>query len=142
MNSHHSLPILPFITHLNGRFVRLESFEMAKHLDAICHIGLAEETAERYRYLPMYAPKTREEVRENMGKMVEVKRYMYIIFDQQTNDPVGYLVLLNARIEDAAIEIGIYFMSCLSRTPGGTEALYLLMKHVFDGLGYKRYAIF
>lgn len=131
-------PSLPFLTQLNGHFTRLEFFEMDKHQDAMCHIALAEETIARYRFLPMHAPKTREEIKENMERYPELKKYMYIIFDQRNDEPVGYLVLLNARQKDAAIEVGIYFMSCLSRKVGGTEALFLLMKHVFDELGYKR----
>ncbi len=40
---------------------------------------------------------------------------------------------------DAAIEIGsIWFSPGLQRTRAATEAIFLLMQHAFDDLGYKR----
>jgi len=40
---------------------------------------------------------------------------------------------------DAAIEIGsIWFSSRLQRTRAATEAVFLLMRHAFDDLGYRR----
>jgi hypothetical protein len=41
--------------------------------------------------------------------------------------------------EHGAVEIGhIWFGSTLKRTPAATEAIYLLARHVFDDLGYRR----
>jgi RimJ/RimL family protein N-acetyltransferase len=38
------------------------------------------------------------------------------------------------------IEVGsILFAPALQRTPGATESMYLMAKHAFDDLGYRRY---
>jgi RimJ/RimL family protein N-acetyltransferase len=69
---------------------------------------------------------------------------------QSSNDPVFYAVVVNGRPlgivsylritpEHGVIEIGhIWFGTPLQRTPAATEAVYLLARHVFDDLGYRR----
>ena len=42
--------------------------------------------------------------------------------------------------EHGSIEVGhINYSPLLQNTAGGTEAMYLMMKNVFDQLGYRRY---
>jgi RimJ/RimL family protein N-acetyltransferase len=53
--------------------------------------------------------------------------------------PAGMASYLRITPEHGAIEIGhIWFGSTLKRTPAATEAIYLLARHVFDDLGYRR----
>jgi RimJ/RimL family protein N-acetyltransferase len=47
---------------------------------------------------------------------------------------------LRMRLDVGAIEVGaILFGPDLARTRGATEAMYLMARHVFDDLGYRRY---
>jgi RimJ/RimL family protein N-acetyltransferase len=42
--------------------------------------------------------------------------------------------------EHRVIEVGnIFYTPMLARSAGGTEAMYLMAKHVFEDLGYRRY---
>jgi RimJ/RimL family protein N-acetyltransferase len=51
----------------------------------------------------------------------------------------GWLSLCDVYPADAAIEIGsIWFSPRLQRTRAATEAIFLLMRHAFDDLGYRR----
>jgi RimJ/RimL family protein N-acetyltransferase len=51
----------------------------------------------------------------------------------------GWLSLCDIYPADAAIEIGsIWFSPGLQRTRAATEAVFLLMRHAFDDLGYRR----
>jgi RimJ/RimL family protein N-acetyltransferase len=53
--------------------------------------------------------------------------------------PRGMASYLRITPEHGAIEIGhIWFGAGLKRTPAATEAIYLLARHVFDELGYRR----
>jgi RimJ/RimL family protein N-acetyltransferase len=53
--------------------------------------------------------------------------------------PLGLAAYLRITPEFGAIEIGhIWFGVPLQRTTGATEAIYLLMRHAFDDLGYRR----
>ncbi|WP_417206388.1 GNAT family N-acetyltransferase [Antarctobacter sp.] len=54
--------------------------------------------------------------------------------------PVGFLSLLRITPQAASIEVGfIHFSPALQGTRAATEVQYLLMRHVFDDLGYRRY---
>ena len=54
--------------------------------------------------------------------------------------PLGFLSLLRINPQAASIEVGfIHFSPALQGTRAATEAQYLLMRHVFDDLRYRRY---
>ena len=58
----------------------------------------------------------------------------------QGETPVGFCTYLRIDPKNAAIEIGyIHFSPLLQGTIGATEAQYLMMRHVFEDLGYRRY---
>ncbi|HEV2100375.1 MAG TPA: GNAT family protein, partial [Stellaceae bacterium] len=47
---------------------------------------------------------------------------------------------LNIDRQNGAIEVGaIHYSPALQRHPAATEAMYLMMRRVFDELGYRRY---
>lgn len=51
----------------------------------------------------------------------------------------GWLTLMDIQPANAAIEIGnIWFSPRMQRTRAATEAMWLLMHHAMDGLGYRR----
>ncbi|KKY27644.1 putative gnat family acetyltransferase [Phaeomoniella chlamydospora] len=53
--------------------------------------------------------------------------------------PLSYISYLNISPGSQALEIGnILFTAPLQRTALGTEAIYLLLRHAFEDLGYKR----
>jgi RimJ/RimL family protein N-acetyltransferase len=53
--------------------------------------------------------------------------------------PLGLMTYMSIVPEHGSIELGhIWFSSELKRTPAATEAIYLLTKHAFDDLGYRR----
>lgn len=54
--------------------------------------------------------------------------------------PVGFCTLMRITPDQAVIEIGyIHFSPALQGTAAATEVQYLMMRHVFDDLGYRRY---
>ena len=53
---------------------------------------------------------------------------------------VGIASLMRIDPANGVIEVGhIHYSPLLQRTPASTEAMYLLMRRVFDELGYRRY---
>ena len=51
----------------------------------------------------------------------------------------GWLTLMEISPADSAIELGhIWFSPRMQRTRAATEAMFLLMRHVMDDLGYRR----
>lgn len=54
--------------------------------------------------------------------------------------PVGLATYLRVDPEPGVIEVGhIHFSPLMQRSPVATEAMYLMMRRVFDELGYRRY---
>ena len=54
--------------------------------------------------------------------------------------PTGRAALMRIEPAHRVIEVGgIVYSPRLQRTRGATEAMYLLARHVFDELGYRRY---
>lgn len=58
---------------------------------------------------------------------------------QVTGKAQGWVSLCDIYPDDAAIEIGsVWFSPALQRTRAGSEAIFMLMRHAFDDLGYQR----
>jgi RimJ/RimL family protein N-acetyltransferase len=55
-------------------------------------------------------------------------------------EAIGWASLMRITPEHRVIEVGnILYTPRLQRTPAATEAMYLLARHAFDALGYRRY---
>ena len=66
--------------------------------------------------------------------------FFYAIFSKRFNKFCGLASYLRMKPEIGTIEVGwITYASILQKTVEGTEAMYLMMKNVFDNLGYRRY---
>jgi RimJ/RimL family protein N-acetyltransferase len=64
---------------------------------------------------------------------------MYVILNKQ-QEPVGIASYLRIHPEQGVIEVGhLHFSKLLQKTPAATEAMYLMMRYVFEDLGYRRY---
>ena len=62
------------------------------------------------------------------------------IVDNATNLAVGQASYLRIEPAHRSVEVGhIMFTPALQRSPGATEAMYLMARHVFNDLGYRRY---
>ncbi|MEZ5450761.1 MAG: GNAT family protein [Thiolinea sp.] len=64
----------------------------------------------------------------------------HAIIDLNTGKAVGVATLMRIDPANGSIETGhIHYSPLLQRKPAATEAMYLLMRRVFDELGYRRY---
>jgi RimJ/RimL family protein N-acetyltransferase len=123
---------------LEGAYVRLEPVDPARH-----QIGLwvAAGEPEIWRYLP-YGPWADEaalaaHLRSNAAS--EDPRF-YAVVDLRDGRAGGVASYLRITPEHGVIEIGhIWFGKSLQRTREATEAIYLLARHAFDDLGYRRF---
>ncbi len=65
---------------------------------------------------------------------------VHAIIDNATGAPVGTASYLRIEPAIGVIEVGsITYSPRLQRRPAATEAMYLMMRRVFDELGYRRY---
>ncbi len=64
----------------------------------------------------------------------------HVVRNKITNEAIGLASFLRINPEAGCIEVGhIHFSPLLKNTTMATEAMYLMMKRVFDELGYRRY---
>ena len=64
----------------------------------------------------------------------------FAIVDSATSRAVGVASYLRIEPATGVIEVGhLNFSPALQQTTAATEAMYLMMRHVFDELGYRRY---
>lgn len=124
----------PSLRVFEGRYIRLEPLDLTKHLDGLASFQINDE--ERFRFMFQHAPKSKEELRERLSD--ESAKYYYIIIDKASNNVVGRIGLFDIDPENGSAEIGVYFSSLLEKKSGGTEAIYLILKHLFEEMNYRR----
>ena len=73
------------------------------------------------------------------GRAASNDPLFYAIVDQASGQAQGMASLMRIKPEHGVIEVGhIWFAPVLQRTRQATEAIYLLARHAFDHLGYRR----
>ena len=125
---------------LEGSGVRLEPIG-PQHVDALYAAVCGEDDGPIWTYLFWERPGDRDA----MAAIVEhgVKdpgQVMYAIVPLETGRAAGFCSLMRIDPAMGSIEIGgIAFGRQLQRSRAATEAMALLMRHVFDDLGHRRY---
>jgi RimJ/RimL family protein N-acetyltransferase len=124
---------------LTGRFVRLEPLDPGQHGDDLW-LALQGPDPALWDYLP-YGPFASREAFDAwlVGNAQSADPLFFSVIDLSSGRAVGLLSYLRITPKDGCIEIGhIAFGQAMQRTPGSTEAVWLLARHVFDDLGYRR----
>jgi len=124
---------------LRGRLVDLLPLDADAHRDSLFDASHSPADPDLWRYL-FYGPfATIEEFGEYLRQRANSQDVFYTIVDRQSAKPSGLASYLRMKPEHGVIEIGhIWFGASLQRTRAATEAIYLLARHVFDDLGYRR----
>ncbi|WP_138465403.1 GNAT family N-acetyltransferase [Poseidonocella sp. HB161398] len=125
---------------LEGRHVRLEPLSMAHAGPLFAQTGGAENAA-LWTYMPQGPFATRAALEAWMETAVDSRDPLFsAIIDRATGRPLGFASYLRIAPEVGCIEVGfIMFSKALQGTVHATETMALMMSHVFDTLGYRRY---
>ncbi len=132
---------LPPRAPMEGHACTVEPLDPARHAVDL-HTAFSADGAERnWTYLP-YGPFAGSEDFEAWLRDTACgdDPLFHAIVDQPSGKALGLAGFL--RIEPAAgvLEVGhINYAPALQRTPAATEAMHLMMRRVFDELGYRRY---
>ena len=126
---------------LDGHYVRLEPLDAEKHTDDLYAASHGPDKHIIWQYL--FEPPFLNYVSFRFHierKSASEDPLFYAIISKQTGKAVGYATLMRIDTTHRVVEVGnIMYGTPLQRTPGATEAQYLLMRYVFDILGYRRY---
>lgn len=126
---------------IEGRFCILEPLDASKHA-ADLHTAYAQAPDGRdWTYLGVERPADADLTRAYAERIAKSTDPMHFaVIDRRSGRAVGTLALMRIDPANGVIEVGsVNFSPLLKNTPMSTEAQYLLMKLVFDELGYRRH---
>lgn len=126
---------------MHGRYCRIASLNPSRHSDALYDAYAADRNGILWTYMSVGPFNSKEEFRAWLEVACASKDTLFFaIIDQTTDCPIGMAAYLRIQPSAGVIEVGhIVYSPRLQRTPIATEAMFLLMKRVFDELGYRRY---
>ena len=126
---------------MHGRFCRLEMLDPARHGEDLFAANRSGADDRNWTYLP-YGPfdALEDYLTWLENDCMSDDPLFHAIIDENTGKAVGVATYLRIDPVDGVIETGhINYSPLMQGTPAATEAMYLMMARVFDGLGYRRY---
>jgi RimJ/RimL family protein N-acetyltransferase len=126
---------------IDGRFCRVEPLDCERHAADLFAANGADAEGRNWTYLPSGPFANFELYRASLTAALRRERALaHAIIERDGGRAVGVASYLAIDPENGTIEIGaINYSPRLQRRPAATEAMYLLMRRVFDELGYRRY---
>ena len=128
----------PAESSMQGRSCRLEAYDAGRHL-----AGLFEAYAPDGERLWTYIPWGPFADAEAMGRAIDEmsdRFQRFVIVSEPAGRPVGEASYMRHDLEGGSVEVGMVgFSPALQRTTAATEAMYLMMRRVFDEAEYRRY---
>ena len=133
-------PPRPPRTAMTGRYCRVEPLDPDRHAAALCAANALDANGAGWTYLSSGPLVTLDDFHEWMRTSCRGEDPLYYaIVSLPDEKAVGVASYMRIDPKAGAIEIGgIKYSPLLQRTRAATEAMYLMMQHVFE-LGYRRY---
>ncbi|MCU0802770.1 MAG: GNAT family N-acetyltransferase [Rhodobacteraceae bacterium] len=132
---------LPARQAIDGRYVRLEPLDAARHAAGLFAAAAVPDAEQKFRWLfetptDDLATLTAWITRVAAGS----DPLFFAVIDKASGQVAGRQALMRIDASFGVIEIGnIYWGPLIARQRGATEALFLFMQLAFDGLGYRRF---
>ena len=126
---------------LEGRYVRLEPLDPARHCEDLLASARQPGADDRFRYLADEPPADLTAFVPWIEKSaVSTDPLFFAVINRETARAEGRQSLMRIDPVHGVVEIGhILWGPAIARTRVVTEALYLCASHVFDALGYRRF---
>ena len=132
---------MPPLTAMTGRFCRVEPLDAGRHAGELYAANSEDRDGRMWTYLPWGPYDGFDEYLAAIQAGLRREDFItYAVIDAVSGKAVGVASYLNINPAAGSIEVGgIAYAPALQRQPAGTEAMYLMMRRVFDELGYRRY---
>jgi len=130
----------PSRTPIEGRYCRVEPLT-SQHTTALYEAFSTGRNEGLWTYMPVGPFDTLGAFEKWMDTACKSEDPLFhAIVDRATDRAVGFASYLRIAPQYGVIEVGfIAFSPQLQKTPIATEAMYLMMRRVFNELGYRRY---
>ena len=132
---------LPSNKKIIGRYSYLEPIKINKHANDLFNNYSLDKTNALWTYMPYGPFKDLPSFKNYLNKKCLNKDpFFYAIYSKRFKSFCGLASYLRIKPEIGTIEVGwITYAPNLQKTVEATETMYLMMKNVFDKLGYRRY---
>lgn len=126
---------------LEGRFVRVIPFDVVQHGPDLYRLSHGPEKEALWTYL---TPAPFEDLfaftRYYVDLASKADPLLFTIADAVSGHAVGHATYMRIETQHRVAEVGnILFTPALQGRPGGTEAMYMMARHAFENLGFRRY---
>jgi RimJ/RimL family protein N-acetyltransferase len=131
----------PALTAMTGRYCQVVPLDVERHARELFAAYSEDREGQLWTYLPWgpYADFTAFLDATRTGLRRE-NFITYAVIDAASGKAAGVASYLNINVTAGSVEVGgIAYSPALQRTRAGTEAMFLMMRRVFDELGYRRY---
>jgi RimJ/RimL family protein N-acetyltransferase len=124
-----------------GRFCTVVPLDPERHAAQLFTAYADDREGRMWTYLPRGPYATPDEYRDFAIAACRTDDPLVLaILDNTTAEAVGTASYMRIEPAIGVIEVGsITYSPRLQRRPAATEAMYLMMRRVFDELGYRRY---
>ncbi len=125
---------------MTGSYCRVEPLDIERHASQLFKAFAEDDDGAIWTYLP-YGPFRMLADFQNWlaDTCLTPDPMFFAIVDAATGNAVGMASYLRIDPKNGVIEVGhINFSPALQKTAAATEAMFLMMQHVFDA-GYRRY---
>jgi RimJ/RimL family protein N-acetyltransferase len=124
---------------LRGRYATLEPLNAQRHGEALWEAARGHDEVWTWLFDGPYATDT-DFLRAVGEKQAATAAVFLAIVPVASGKAAGWASLMRAEPAHGVIEVGnILLPPALQRTTAATEAMYLMARHVFEDLGYRRY---
>jgi RimJ/RimL family protein N-acetyltransferase len=132
---------LPTRQVLTGRRVSVVPLDPVRHADSLYEGTHGRDKERLWLYLSAGPFSDIASFRAYLAKLADSDDPLsFAVVASATGRAVGHASYMRITPEHRVIEVGnIFYSHELARSPAGTEAMYLMARHVFDDLGYRRY---
>ncbi|WP_440672325.1 GNAT family N-acetyltransferase [Candidatus Pelagibacter sp. HIMB1715] len=126
---------------LIGKYCSLEPVSAKKHAKDLYKNFSLDKKGIDWTYMPTGPYKTFSSFKKYLTtEKLSGNPFFYSIYSKRLKTYCGLASYLRIKPEIGTIEVGwITYAKNLQRTVEATEAMYLMMKNVFENLGYRRY---
>jgi RimJ/RimL family protein N-acetyltransferase len=132
---------IPPRTPMVGRFCTVEPLDAGRHAADLFAANAEDREGRNWTYYNYGPFATLDDYRRWVdGSCRDATRLFHALVDRASGRAVGVAAYANIQPANGTIEVGaLNFSPPLQRRPAATEAMYLMMRRVFDELGYRRY---
>lgn len=126
---------------LEGRLCRLERLDAVRHGDDLADAFALDTEGRLWTYMASGPFATKAALKDWIATASNgCDPLFYAVVEQASAKAVGIASYMRIAPEAGSIEVGsIAYSPILQRTSLATEAMFLMMEHAFETLGYRRY---